>query len=104
MSQPLNLSCEPVTLDLRTTFRIAHGSSDQRYNVISHLFDPENGMTGVGEGVAVSYYGKSQAGIIEYIQGVVGLMCDDPDMIEDILNCLAPGSQAAKAAIRLQRT
>lgn len=99
MSQPLKLSCEPVTLDLRTTFRIAHGSSDQRYNVIAHLFDPESSLTGVGEGAAVSYYSESQTGIMEYIQGVAGLVGDDPFLIEDILNCLPPGSQAARAAI-----
>jgi L-alanine-DL-glutamate epimerase-like enolase superfamily enzyme len=99
MSQPLTLSCEPVTLDLRTTFRIAHGASDQRFNVIAHLFDPESGLTGVGEGAAVSYHGESQTGIMEYIQGVVRLMGDDPFLIEDILSCLPPGSQAARAAI-----
>lgn len=99
MNQPLILSCEPVTLDLRTTFRIAHGASDQRFNVIAYLFDPESGLTGVGEGAAVSYHGESQIGIMEYIQGVVGLMGDDPFQIEDILNHLPPGSQAARAAI-----
>jgi L-alanine-DL-glutamate epimerase-like enolase superfamily enzyme len=99
MTQPLKLSCEPVTLDLRTTFRIAHGSSDQRYNVIAHLYDPESSLTGVGEAAAVSYHGESQTGIMEYIQGVVGLVGDDPFLIEDILNCLPPGSQAARAAI-----
>ncbi len=99
MRQPLKLSCEPVTLDLRTTFRIAHGSSDQRHNVIAHVFDPESGLNGVGEGAAVSYYGESQTGIMEYIQGVVGRMGDDPFLIEDILSSLPPGSQAARAAI-----
>jgi L-alanine-DL-glutamate epimerase-like enolase superfamily enzyme len=99
MSQPLKLSCEPLVIDLRTTFRIAHGASDQRYNVIAHLFDPESGLAGVGEGAAVSYHGESQAGIMEYIQGVAGRMGNDPFLIEDILNRLPPGSQAARAAI-----
>ena len=99
MSQPLKLSCEPVTLDLRTTFRIAHGASDQRYNVIAHLFDPESKLAGVGEGAAVSYHGETQSGIMEYIQGAVRLMGDDPFLIEDILNRLPAGSQAARAAI-----
>jgi L-alanine-DL-glutamate epimerase-like enolase superfamily enzyme len=99
MSQPLKLSCEPLVIDLRTTFRIAHGASDQRYNVIAHLFDPESGLAGVGEGAAVSYHGESQAGIMEYIQGVTGRMGNDPFLIEDILNRLPPGSQAARAAI-----
>jgi L-alanine-DL-glutamate epimerase-like enolase superfamily enzyme len=99
VKQPLKLSCEPLTLDLRTTFRIAHGSSDHRYNVISHLYDPGSDLTGLGEGAAVSYHGESQGGIMEYIQAVAGVMGDDPFLIEDILNRLPPGSQAARAAI-----
>ncbi len=93
MTKKLNLTCEPVTLDLRTTFRIAHGASDRRYNVIAHLED------GLGEGAAVSYHGETQAGIIDYIEKAANLMGDDPFMIEEALNCLPPGSQAARAAI-----
>ncbi len=92
MSQ-MRLTCEPVTLDLRTTFRIAHGASDQRYNVIAHLEE------GLGEGAAVTYHGESQAGIMAYIEIAAGLMGEDPFLIEDLLECLPAGSQAARAAI-----
>lgn len=99
MTQSLSLSCEPVTLDLRTTFRIAHGASDQRHNVIAHLIDPATGLNGLGEGAAVVYHGETQAGIVAYLQQNAGLMGDDPYLIEDVLNRLPAGSQAARAAI-----
>jgi len=55
----MKLHWEPITLDLKTTFRVAHGASDQRHNVLVYLND------GVGEAAAVPYYGETQAGIIE---------------------------------------
>ena len=30
----MKLHWEPITLELRTTFRVAHGASDQRHNVL----------------------------------------------------------------------
>jgi len=47
------LHWEPITLDLKTTFRIAHGASDQRFNGLVHLDDgaklslPEDAGQGV---------------------------------------------------------
>jgi L-alanine-DL-glutamate epimerase-like enolase superfamily enzyme len=89
----MKLTCEPLTLDLRTTFRIAHGASDQRHNVIAHLDE------GLGEGAAVSYHGESQQGIMDYLARVADLMGDDPFALEDVLNALPLGSQAARAAV-----
>jgi L-alanine-DL-glutamate epimerase-like enolase superfamily enzyme len=93
MSKKLQLSCEPVTLDLKTTFRIAHGASDQRHNVIAHLDE------GVGEAATVPYYGDTQAGIMAYLDRASGSLGEDPLLIEDILNRLPPGSMAARAAV-----
>lgn len=92
-SQILELSWEPVTLNLRTTFRIAHGASDQRHNVIVHLEE------GLGEAAAVSYHGETQAGIMQYLSGVLDSLGDDPFQLEEVLNRLPAGSQAARAAI-----
>jgi L-alanine-DL-glutamate epimerase-like enolase superfamily enzyme len=89
----LRLSWEPVTLDLKTTFRIAHGASDQRHNVIVHLGE------GTGEAAAVAYHGETQKGIMEYLEGVADSRFDDPFLIEDILSQLPPGSQAARAGV-----
>lgn len=98
----MNLSWQPITLNLKTTFRIAHGASDKRYNVITRLEYGE--FTGMGEAAAVAYHGESQAGVMEYLAGLVGTASDlagfvDPFLIEDLLGQLPVGSQAARAAI-----
>lgn len=93
MSKKLNLNCRPVTLDLKTTFRIAHGASDQRHNVIAYLEE------GLGEAAVVPYYGDTQAGIFAYLDQAARMLGDDPFLIEDILNRLPPGSLAARAAV-----
>ena len=91
----MKLTWEPLTLELRTTFRIAHGADDRRYNVLVRLDD------GLGEAAAVTYHGETQAGIMDYLSRVaddIGRR-DDPFLIEDILNRLSQGSQASRAAI-----
>ncbi|HSL43043.1 MAG TPA: dipeptide epimerase [Anaerolineales bacterium] len=88
----MKLHCEPLTLDLKTTFRVAHGASDQRHNVLVYLDD------GVGEAAAVPYYGETQQGIIEYLQSVPDLG-NDPFDIDAVLAKRPAGSRAARAAI-----
>ena len=89
----LNLNWEPITLNLHTTFRIAHGASDQRHNVLVHLAE------GVGEAAAVSYHGETQSGIMAYLRQVSHSHWDDPALIDEILSSLPPGSRAARAGI-----
>jgi L-alanine-DL-glutamate epimerase-like enolase superfamily enzyme len=91
------LTWEPLTLNLRTTFRIAHGASDQRYNVIARL--EQDGLYGLGEAAAVTYHGETRQGIIDYLADVSGMLGEDPYLIEDILARLPAGSQAARAAL-----
>lgn len=88
----MKLHWEPITLDLKTTFRVAHGASDQRYNVLVYLDD------GVGEAAAVPYYGETQQGIIEYLKSVPDLG-DDPFDLDGVLSRRPPGSRAARSAI-----
>jgi L-alanine-DL-glutamate epimerase-like enolase superfamily enzyme len=88
----MKLHWEPVTLDLKTTFRIAHGASDQRHNVFVYLDD------GVGEAAAVPYYGETQQGIIDYLKSVPDLG-DDPFDLDAVLARRPPGSRAARSAI-----
>ncbi|HJW84810.1 MAG TPA: DUF5615 family PIN-like protein [Anaerolineae bacterium] len=90
---PMKLTWQPITLNLKTTFRIAHGASDQRFNVIAHLDE------GIGEGAAVAHHGETQQKIMDYLASVAGRLDGDPFQIEDVLNALPPGSQAARAAI-----
>ena len=88
----MKLHWEPLTLDLKTTFRVAHGASDQRYNVLVYLDE------GVGEAAAVPYYGETQDGIIEYLKSVPDLG-DDPFDMDAILAKRPAGSRAARSAI-----
>jgi L-Ala-D/L-Glu epimerase / N-acetyl-D-glutamate racemase len=88
----MQLHWEPITLDLKTTFRVAHGASHQRYNVLVYLDD------GVGEAAAVPYYGETQAGIVEYLKSVPDLG-DDPFDMDAVLSRRPPGSRAARSAI-----
>jgi L-alanine-DL-glutamate epimerase-like enolase superfamily enzyme len=88
----MKLHWEPITLDLKTTFRVAHGASDQRYNVLVYLDD------GVGEAAAVPYYGETQNGIIAYLKSVPDLG-DDPFDLDAVLAKRPAGSRAARSAI-----
>jgi L-Ala-D/L-Glu epimerase len=88
----MKLHWEPITLDLKTTFRVAHGASDQRHNVLVYLDE------GVGEAAAVPYYGETQEGIIEYLKSVPDLG-DDPFDIDSVLAKRPAGSRAARSAI-----
>jgi len=88
----MKLHWEPITLILRTTFRVAHGASDQRHNVLVYLDD------GVGEAAAVPYYGETQDGIIEYLKSVPDLG-DDPFDMDAVLARRPAGSRAARSAI-----
>lgn len=88
----MKLHWEPISLELRTTFRVAHGASDQRHNVLVYLDD------GVGEAAAVPYYGETQQGIIEYLKSAPELDDDLFDMDAVLAKRLA-GSRAARSAI-----
>ena len=88
----MKLYWEPITLDLKTTFRVAHGASDQRYNVLVYLDD------GVGEAAAVPYYGETQNGIVDYFKSMPYLG-DDPFDMDAILAKRPAGSRAARSAI-----
>ena len=88
----MKLHWEPLSLDLKTTFRVAHGAFDQRFNVLVYLDD------GVGEAAAVPYYGETQAVIIDYLKSLPDLG-NDPFDIDTVLTKRPPGSRAARSAI-----
>src|SRR4030095_5468833 len=88
----MKLHWEPLVLDLKTTFRVAHGAFDQRFNVLVYLDD------GVGEAAAVPDYGETQQGIIEYLKTVPDLG-DDPFDMDAVLAKRPAGSRAARSAI-----
>ncbi len=92
----MKLSVQPMTLDLRTTFRVSHGASDQRQNVLVSI--EQDGVCGYGEAAAVFYYGDTQASLTAYLESLSPLG-NDPFALEDILQILPPGPQAARAAV-----
>jgi L-Ala-D/L-Glu epimerase len=90
----MRFDVQPITLNLKTPFRIAHGTSYARHNVLVHLGD------GVGEGAPVSHYGYNQAQAVDYLRGLdlEALLGDDPLALEDVLDRLPPGPAPARAA------
>jgi L-alanine-DL-glutamate epimerase-like enolase superfamily enzyme len=89
----MNLTWEPITLDLKTTFRIAHGASEQRHNVLVYLGE------GIGEAAGVPYLGESQTVILDYLNSVVEHFKDDSIEIEKSLEALPLGSSSGRAAL-----
>ncbi|MFM8321412.1 MAG: dipeptide epimerase [Chloroflexota bacterium] len=94
----MKLGYEPYTLNLRTTWRIAHGATDQRHNVFATIRDPHSGLAGIGEAAGVPHHGESQAGILAYLEAL-GERDWDPERLEDVLKGLPRGSAAARTAL-----
>ncbi len=84
---------EPLTLELRQPFHIAHGTSDRRHNVLLQLHG------GLGEAAAVTYLGETRAGIQAYFDSVDFDAFGDARHVRDNVRRLPEGSPAARAAI-----
>ena len=89
------LSFEPLELHLKTPFRIAHGASTTRTNVLVRLGD------GVGEGALPPYYPYRFADVAAYLEALDpdALLGPDPSALEDALDRLPPGPAPARAAL-----
>lgn len=92
----INLQATAVELHLRTTFRIAHGASDVRRNVLLQLGD------GWGEAAPVAYHGEDAARVLVWMYAHRDLIAhsDDPAHLRATLRSLH-GSPAACAAVDL---
>lgn len=91
----MKIKAEPLTLSLRTPFRIAHGTSTTRQNVLVRIED------GVGVAAIVPYYATTVEDVIAYVDSpqLAESLGDDPAMLEDMLDRLPPGPAPARAAI-----
>jgi L-Ala-D/L-Glu epimerase len=89
----MQISWQPLTLQLIQPFRIAHGVSDTRENVLVRV------AGGVGEAAAVPYHGETREGIVRYLEGVDLTRFGDASELTSILKQLPAGSAAARAAI-----
>lgn len=86
---------EPITLQLKTPFRIAHGVSTARHNVLVQLGE------GLGEAALMPYAGHSQAEIVAWLQAVdaAAVLGETPLALEDALDRLPDGPAPARAAL-----
>ncbi len=93
------LSYEPITLILETPFRIAHGTSEARHNVLVRIGDGEH--EGVGEAAPVRQHHETQTQVLDYLASLAENWppTDDPFQLEENLAALPPGSQTARAAL-----
>lgn len=91
----MTFSVEPLELHLKTPFRIAHGTSTTRTNVLVRLGD------GVGEGALPPYYPYTFEAVNTYLDELDSdaLLGDDPLALEDALDRLPPGPAPARTAI-----
>lgn len=90
----MRLSYEPYTIQLKSTWRIAHGSTNERHNVLVQIGE------GIGEAAGVPHHGESAAGIMAYLDQFREKDWD-PFNLEEPLNELPAGSNAARCAIDL---
>src|SRR4029077_13529425 len=60
-----------------------------------------NGLVGYGEGAPDTHYGESVDGALDFLNGIEGLLGDDPLATEAILDRLAgiPGNMGARCAV-----
>lgn len=91
----MDIIIEPITLELKTPFRIAHGTSTTRQSVLVHLGE------GVGEGALIPHFGHSQSEMEAYLARLDAktLLGDEPLSLEAALDRLPPGPAPARAAV-----
>ena len=92
----MKIKSEPISLNLETPFRIAHGTSLARYNVLVRITSGEH--YGLGEAAPVRQHHESQDGVLAYLADLPPLD-GSPFHLEEILSALPQGSQSARAAI-----
>jgi L-alanine-DL-glutamate epimerase-like enolase superfamily enzyme len=92
----MRLSYEPITLNLVQPFRIAHGTSTARRNVLVRI--GYEGNLGVGEAAPVRQHHETQGGVLDYLKALEELD-GDPFQLDEILATLPQGSSAARAAV-----
>lgn len=84
----------PLTLELSSPFRIAHGASTERTNLLVRLGD------GLGEGAMPPYYPHSYQDVAEYLSALdLERLTASPLALHDALDSLPPGPPPARAAL-----
>ncbi|HET6566358.1 MAG TPA: dipeptide epimerase [Rhodothermales bacterium] len=88
------VEAEPLILRLKSPFRIAHGSSTVRENVLTRIGD------GFGEGAMPPYYGFQMDEVLRYLRALDPdrLLGGNPFHLQDALDALPAGPAPARAA------
>lgn len=94
----MQLRFQALELQLETPFRIAHGTSQRRSNVLVRVDES------LGEAAAVSYHGESPARIVDWLRRAAPVLharCTPTGLeaIRAISRGLPAGSNAARAAV-----
>ena len=92
----MKIESKPISLNLETPFRIAHGTSLARHNVLVRITSGDH--YGLGEAAPVRQHHESQDGVLAYLADLPPLD-GSPFHLEEILSALPQGSQSARAAI-----
>jgi L-alanine-DL-glutamate epimerase-like enolase superfamily enzyme len=93
----MELRAHPVTLRLAETFVIARESSDTA-DVVQVELEHE-GVVGRGEAAPIERYDESAASAVAWLEEAAASLGDDPFALEVIESRLAPGENAARAAL-----
>jgi L-alanine-DL-glutamate epimerase-like enolase superfamily enzyme len=89
----LQVSWQPLRLELHQPFAIAHGVSSVRQNVLVYVGG------GIGEAAGVPYLGETEQGITDYLRQIDWRDAADPLLLVDLIDALPAGSAAARAAL-----
>jgi L-alanine-DL-glutamate epimerase-like enolase superfamily enzyme len=92
----MRIEAESITLKLETPFRIAHGTSHARHNVLVRVGDGQ--QEGLGEAAPVRQHHETQDDVLEYLASLPPLD-ENPFHLEELLARLPSGPQSARAAI-----
>jgi len=93
----VELSARIVTLELAETFTIARESQDTAEVVQVEI--RQDGVSGFGEAAPIERYRQSAQSALEYVEGAVDHLGEDPWALDEIHGRLPDGEPAARAAI-----
>ncbi len=93
----MELTARIVTLELAETFVIARSARDAEQVVEVAL--ECSGVRGHGEAAPIERYDESPESALAYLEQHANLIGGDPFALEEIMERLPPGEQAARAAI-----
>jgi L-alanine-DL-glutamate epimerase-like enolase superfamily enzyme len=91
----MELTARKVTLKLAETFTISRGSEDEADVVEVELRHGD--VSGFGEAAPIERYDESASSALAWLDGLE--LGDDPFALDEIVERLPPGEQAARAAV-----